>query len=126
VTPLYAVQVEGLVNDAMIGVDAAPITKQVGVALEDGQVSCENAVTVGTVSDVQVTVWGLEPEIVAARMTPFPDVLVPIAKHAGVVALVGHTICPRAATLAALGNELAVQVDGDVAWATAAAPALEP
>lgn len=46
----------------------------------------------GMVSLVHVAV---EPEIVAVRSTPFEDVPSPMARQAGVVALVGHTMLVR-------------------------------
>jgi hypothetical protein len=115
------------VNERIFDVDAVPITKQVGVALEPGQLSCENDVKLGVVSRVQVTVWGLVAEMVADTITP-PDELVPVAKHAGEVALVGHTIWDSEVTPPGrlFDHVLVDQVPGELACATAATAAPEP
>jgi hypothetical protein len=100
------------VYDTILDVDAVPMAKQVGVAVEPGQLSSDSAVKVGTVSWAQVTVCGVDAEMVAETMVP-PDALVPMAKQAGVVALVGHTIWDSA--VRPLGRVLADQVPGEVA-----------
>jgi len=62
-------------------------------------------VVLGMVSLVQVAV---DPEMVAVRRTPSELVPEPMARQAGVVALVGHTIWVSWET--PLGNELFAQV----------------
>jgi len=126
VTPLgavYAFQVVPLVNDTIFDVDAVPMAKQVGVADELGQLSWDSAVNAGTVSWVQVTVCGVDAEMVAEMMVP-PDAFVPMAKQAGVVALAGHTIWDS--PVRPLGRVLVDQVPGEAAWATAATAPLAP
>jgi hypothetical protein len=69
-------------------VAVVPEMKQIGCAVALRQTIWLSTVVVGIVSFVQVAV---DPEMVALRTTPAVELL-PIAMHAGVVALVGQTM----------------------------------
>jgi hypothetical protein len=80
-------------NDPVLEKIVAPVAvvpemKQIGCAVALGQTIWLSAVVAGMVSFVHVAV---DPAIVAVRTMP-AVVLLPIAMHAGVVALVGQTM----------------------------------